>query len=382
MRPDPRSLEYASILKRAAREGWLRELVAAHLTPCDELEARRILAGMRLFWKPELPRSVKLLWGCKRGRARFHILRGYGISLPRLPLDEGGRLRAGLVLHEAAHVLDHLTTKRFGHGPTYCRVLRDLVTNSDWRIWQMARYENMREIYARHRGPFTLMVTREREEKGRKVQSTETLKERFSAEDAHEESRLMVNRTNDNILDVYVFSATEGQFIGACYKRGDEFRSWTELGEPIIEEASDPFVHQVAAEVAPEPGEVVIQKDPWNVPAEPPAAEPPAAEPPAAAPAAPTLMEDARQAMTPKEKKPRQAPAPRKRVALELDPGNAERWPNSEAAQLVRSEIEAGPVTATELAERISERCKALGVAHPASLISRLKQAGLLRQVE
>ena len=72
----------------------------------------------------------------------------------------------------------------------------------------------------------------------------------------------------------------------------------------------------------------------------------------------------------------------RPRAALELDPGNAERWPKSEGATIVRNALEAGgPATASDLAQRVAADCAKVGVAFPASLISRLKQGGFLREV-
>ena len=78
----------------------------------------------------------------------------------------------------------------------------------------------------------------------------------------------------------------------------------------------------------------------------------------------------------------RTPPAPRRRAALELDPGHAEAWPRSEGAQIVRASLDKdGPATAGDLAARVAADCAKVGVAFPASLISRLKQGGFLREV-
>lgn len=85
-----------------------------------------------------------------------------------------------------------------------------------------------RDIYARHRGPFSLLLTRDVLLKGKEVQKADHVKGPFTAEEAHEESRMLVNDPRDNVLQVHVFSDTEGQFCGAFYKRGEEYKTWEE----------------------------------------------------------------------------------------------------------------------------------------------------------
>lgn len=95
----------------------------------------------------------------------------------------------------------------------------------------------------------------------------------------------------------------------------------------------------------------------------------------------------------PEEKQPRaegvrrrdsQRAAPPRRVgrALELDGGNAERWPKSEGAQIVRAALErVGRATVAELTAMLAADLAKAGVGFPGSLISRLKQGGFLKEV-
>ncbi len=64
---------------------------------------------------------------------------------------------------------------------------------------------------------------------------------------------------------------------------------------------------------------------------------------------------------------------------------SVEGWPPSQPAQIVRTFfIERGAVAATtaEILAALGMELAALGMAHPGSLISRLKQAGLLKEIE
>jgi hypothetical protein len=203
------------------------------------------------------------------------------------------------------------------------------------------RTETQRSIYGRHAGPYSLLLTRESGGK----QFSDHLAGPYSAEEAHEEARKLVADPKGNTIQVFVNSITEGQFIGALYERGKRYASWTEMRD--AEGAA------LDAEKPEAPSEASAD-----------AAEVPAVK----------------KAMAPKlEAKAPRAPRSRGGI-LELDPGNAERWPNSKGAALVRSALEElGAATAADLAARLAEPLKAANVAFPASLISRLKQAGLLR---
>lgn len=357
--------EYPSILSRAGREGWLSDLVAAHAVPCTSAHAVVILASLGLH-----PRDLDLRWGNRRGRARWHPkTRRYSISLPGVPGGTWKRLRAGLVIHEAAHVIDRRKTGTFGHGEKFCRQLRAALT-TDWRSLVMT--SSFREIYDRHRGPYALIVTTEEVGKKGKAQGSGRHGNVFSAEEAHEEARILVN-SKAPVLEVFVYSETEGQFIGAQYKRGESYRPWheehgrVELCEPVQENdeprpASPALVpgreeplHAVGdlADAGEQTEAVHVARQVRDVPA-----------------------------------KARTSPRPERIAAGPRKPGSALRvadgrddWPKSEAAQAVKAHVEAHPgLTAAAIVAAIGPRLNELGVAHPASLVSRLKQAGFLKE--
>lgn len=87
---------------------------------------------------------------------------------------------------------------------------------------------NLRPVYQNHRGPYTLMILRKVGEKagGLDKIKSETINKSYSAEDAHEEARMLVNDPRDTIEGVYVFSENEQQYIGATYNRGKDYLSW------------------------------------------------------------------------------------------------------------------------------------------------------------
>lgn len=350
-------VEYSSVMKRAGQEGWLADLCAAHATPCTRTQAERILHRLT-----EVPADARLLWTNKRGKARYSVTkRRYGMSLPERPGTNFAYLRVGLVLHEAAHIHDHLVRKKFGHGPAFCQALQELL-KTDWRAF----VPSVKEIYRRHRGPFSLALTREVVEGKKRVQTSDFLNGPFSAEDAHEEARTMVNDPKDNIIDIYIFSKTEGQFTGAIYRRGETHPAWhlleepdggLELPDPSDEAALLPRGRQ-------EPVRPVDAPDDERVPQGAVPADRPVRNVPAKAPA-----------------QPRTPPAPKPRVGLELDPDKTTDWPKSAGAQAVLAHFVNGVKRATsaEICEALGPRLTEMGVAFPASLVSRLKQAGLLR---
>jgi len=87
-------------------------------------------------------------------------------------------------------------------------------------------------IYDRHRGPFTLVLSREETKKVKGEDTVVLKKDRergpFSAEDAHETARMLVSDPRDNVSDVFVYSESECQFIGAAYHKGQVIPSWDE----------------------------------------------------------------------------------------------------------------------------------------------------------
>lgn len=355
-------VEYTTVQAAAADEGWLHALLDAHLTPCAETDARRLCSWVGLG-------HIPIRFTNRRGRARFSR-RGYGISLPSTPGTGFAKLRVGLVLHEAAHVLDRMESGTFGHREKFRRVLRDLVTR-DWR--SQLKIGNQREIYARHRGPYSLLVSRTVPGKGGKPkETTDKVKGPFSAEDAHEEARMLVNDPRDNVVDIHVFSDSEGQFVGAHYKRGVEYPSWASLAEVGLDDEREN-----------DEGRVELPDE------RPDAALLSGGEEPLQKVVAPLKQRVPKPAVPSRglvRNVPPQSQAAagtkRKGAVLELDPGNAERWPASKGAAIVRAAIERERGTASELAKRLTAELNAVGVEFPASLISRLKQGGFLREVQ
>lgn len=359
MAVDPQLLtvEYRCILRRAAREGWLAQLVEAHASPCTIEQAQQMLnrCGLR--------GGTRITFRNRKGWARFNKHKRYHIGLPNVRGGRQGRLRRGLVLHEASHILDHMQRGEFGHQENFCKIFRRLLEK--WRVTMPGNYK---EIYDRHKGPYRLTLTRQVEVKGKQEHQSDRVEERFSAEDAHEEARMLVNDPKENIVNVYVFSESEGQFIGALYIRGADYRAWDAMRAEDLASAGLVAGDQPAHAEAP----------------------------------APTLVQEQRQVavqqapLAPKrdvnDNVPRKAPidssvpklpkAPRKVSSpLQLAAGKLAEWPQSAAAQEVLGLFQnLGSMTAKQAAETLGPRMVELGVAHPASLVSRLKQAGLLEE--
>ncbi len=387
--------EYASIIRAAAREGWLRELLAAHWTPCDQDDAIRLLSWVRsLVGTRRLPADLKLRFTNKRGRARFNKkTRRYSISLPKAPGTTFARLRAGLVLHEAAHVVDRCSTGVFNHKSTFQRVLRALVTHSEWRTHVMSG--TVREIYGRHRGPYSLLLGRERPVKGGGMeQYTDRLSKRFNAEDAHEEARMLVTDPRENVTDVHVFSDSEGQFTGAFYTRGVAYESWAELRARDLAETGFDNPWEQTKETNDGRVEPHCGDDADPGPGEPGEAEAALLQEP---------VEPVREVAAGDERRVPAKPAPRVRPVRSVPPqGEAatgakrkgvnlgiaadkiDGWPGSKGAGIVRAaliEIGEAGISAAELAKRLADPLKEAGVEFPASLISRLKQGGFIHVV-
>lgn len=366
-RPQPR-YEYDRVIRRAGEQGWLAELIEAHSIRTDTETAAQILCDYD-------EGDTRLMFRHRqfRGRAGYHKDRGYRISLPSIPGGRSCLLRIGLVLHEMAHLWDHRRKEHFGHGPSFCRELRRAIESPIWRRHMPT--SSFKEIYNRHRGPYSLQIVREIDAKGKPAQGTEHLEGPYSAEEAHEESRLMVKSAKEKVVEVFVFSITEGQFIGAFYKRGEAHRPWHELEEPSgrvelpdqretpalvqggeepVRPVDDPILPGVPAEAVPPRGSV------RDVPAK-------------AKPAKRTKRE------------PTKLPGDRFPVVRgrNLALGNPEGWPKSAPAQVVREYFKDDRrATAAEVIQAIGGKLKELGMEHPGSLVSRLKQSGLLKEVE
>lgn len=211
--------------------------------------------------------------------------------------------------------------------------------------------KNFRAIYDRHQGPYVLLLTRENE-KG--IEFTDRITgTSLRAQAAHEKAiELIENRDpkKPDVTRVFVFSETEGQFTGALYSRGEAYAAWEHL--PIDD-----------APPAPKPKPVTVKEQK----ASRDAVESPTTE--AGVPPKP------RPAKLPGDRFPAMRGRP---LVAQLDG----EWPKSAAAQFVRSfYAQQGPeysATSAELVAAIGQSLTDLGVQFPASLISRLKQAGLL----
>ncbi len=214
------------------------------------------------------------------------------------------------------------------------------------------------------------MLTRQTGEK----QGSDYLGGPFGAKDAHEKCRELIEAPGP-VIGVHVFSLTESQFIGAYYKRGDSQQPWHELEEP-----DERVELQTQAPPEGETDAAPLQDEP-----EGPADDEPVRPGDAlrdASPAAPAVPRDRAVRSVPPKKQaaPRALGVARTQTTLELDPGNAEQWPKSETAQTVRAFLDGGKrATSKDICEALGPKLTALGVAFPASLVSRLKQGGLLR---
>lgn len=366
--------EYVSIVNRAGREGWLDALTEAHAAPCCQAEATQILGLLR-----NLPKLRVIFHDGAKGRARFsRRTKRYGMTLSSTPGGKARRLRAGLVLHEAAHILAHMEVGKMNHQEIYCRTLRRLLYNTDWRSRLMPT-SSFAAIFHRHRGPFSIALTREIDHGGKRGKEqvsdriTRPLRESdegrprartFTAEEAHEEARMLVGDPRENVTSAYVFSESEGQFIGAAYHRGDTYRPWSEEQLPITELSTEEIVDEVTSQP--------IELSPADSAAFVEAIVNPAPPNEALKQAAARFLQR------------RKAPKPPRKagLALTVAPGSEERWPQAASVQHILATFKArGTMTAKEAAEVLAPKLIELGVAHPASAVSRLKQAGLLQEV-
>lgn len=355
--------EYAQVLRRMSNNDYtFPDLIEAHLTPCTEDQASAIFNGLKGIMQ------VDLKFGRRSGICHFNGKTGrYLISLPPA---KTGRLRVGIVIHELAHVFDHTKRGRFGHGWPFVRAFEHLL-DFNWRKFMPAD-SSVIEIFNRHRGPYSIMLTLPKGSKTVRVQGP------MSAERAHKES--IAHITSGDATESFVMSDYEGAFIGAFYKRGTEYRSWEdELGRMELRDvprrAADPEDETALVPEREEPVPPVVAVADSSVPDEPLPGSGPVRDLPPEAPAKQPAKQRVKRA-TP--------PAPKPRVGLTI--GEDDGWPKSEAAQAVHSlfgRVEDGRVlTSPEICEALGPQLETLGVKFPASLVSRLKQNGFLKEMK
>lgn len=355
--------EYPTVLRSAMRGGWMLPLINAHNAPCTVPEATRILWGL------SIPGPLRVIW--RPGPARGHVNKWkkseqYVMTLPTTTGTDCGQLRAGLVLHEAAHVLDHQQTGTFGHSEKFWRILRRLV-EQNWRQYLKPTGTQL-DIYRRHPGACALLMGRTKIGKGGRVEEiTDHDPGPYTAEGAHEKARALVA---DGTYDtVHVFSIREGQFSGAFYKHGVDYPSWKDMRKTAKTVGSEedgglelPDERETTALLPGQPEPLQEVDDPVEpgvqtgpVPSSRPVRRVPAEKP--AEPRAP--------------RKPRGGP-------LTLNPERLAEFPTNKGATIVREALAGWSATPGELTNKITPACTAAGIGFPASLISRLKQAGFL----
>jgi len=237
------------------------------------------------------------------------------------------------------------------------------------------------EIYLRHRGPYVLLLTRQGTGTKHNASGLTTDRARgpFNAEEAHDEARMLVNDPRDSVIDVHVFSESEQQFIGAMYRRGTTYDSYVDL-KTAYQRRNDERMEssdQLSKSTLVRERNVPLPEMDDLVDAVMPA------EPVPEHSAVPDVQPEARRAPRAK-REPTKKPGDRfptvRGRALTL--GDSTEWPKAESAQLVRSLLETrAPLTIAEIVQAIGPQLNALGVQVPKALVSRLKQAGLLKEI-
>jgi len=350
-----RRAEYEGVLRRAGEKHFLHHLIESHATLCTPEQAQAILDRLQRFCS--MPETA-LIFGSRRGHAYAPNTRNrlpYRISLPR---PETGRLRVGLVLHEAAHVFDHARRKKMGHGWGFIHALEPLLTSFNWRLDMPTR--SFFEIYMRHRGPYSLV--------GSEGSKAERVQGPFNAEQAHAKAIAAVTTGKEE--SVFVYSDSEGSFIGAFYRRGDKFKTYAE----------EKNAYQAGLELSD-------QRDPAALLQGGPEPLRPVDDPVDERVQGGTVPGDRHVRSVPPQGPPeprakRTAPPAKRRVALCL--GKDDDWPKSEAAQAVHDLFgtvnDRKALTSGEICEALGPRLTELGVQFPASLVSRLKQNGFLKE--
>jgi len=235
---------------------------------------------------------------------------------------------------------------------------------------------NFRPIYDRHQGPYVLLLLRE-DAKGK--QFTDRITGSLRAQAAHEKAVDLVYGRDPKYTDVdsvFVFSDTEGQFTGALYKCGEDYAAWEHLPIDDSSPASSAKPKRTGLTVKEGAARSVV-----NAIVQAETAE-------AAGFVGHHEVDGDKVASVPKPKKERPAKLPGDRFPVmrgrPLVHNPEGEWPKSAPAQFVKSFFGQQPpdysATSAELVAAIGQSLTDLGVQFPASLISRLKQAGLLKE--
>jgi hypothetical protein len=282
----PGRVEYPSVVAAALREGWIVPLLEAHYTATNVARATAMI-GLAIAREGVVGfKGTRYVARRYRGRAYIKNTRtSFSIKLPSVPGMEAETLREGLALHEAAHVIDYWRRRsepsvlvwkrkkvgverywmkdsrgrrrlystggrwikvqvkrqpRMSHGPSFVAALRELILQWKAEGGRMPICSDYRAVYARHQGPFSIMVVRSGKATKRNPsgQFEERLKGSMSAEDAHETARALIGDPRDPIIKAFVYSDTENAFIGAYYERGQHVPAWHEFN---IESAAGSF---------------------------------------------------------------------------------------------------------------------------------------------
>ncbi len=238
----------------------------------------------------------------------------------------------------------------------------------------MSGVQNFRLLYDRHTGPYTLLLCCTKPDgKGGQTHYNRADSFRLDARSVHDRAVDLITKPGD-IVSAMAFSESEQQFIGAWYQRGrDPLPTWI---DDVPEPVEEPSIFELAGRFASEltfSAFVSVQTHD---------ADP--GEPATEVPEVPAT--DYAQASAPQ---PRPAVAPRARSTrgglLELDPGNAERWPATDGPQKIRAWFEAEDgrkASVRDIVDALGAELQAIGVGFPASMVSRLKQQGFLREAE
>lgn len=360
--------EYKTVIERATLEGWIEPLFRAHATPCTREQAEALLVGLTT-----IPPNTRLNWSNRRGYARYRKkTRRYSLSYPSCPGTAFGRLRVGIVLHEAAHIHHHQLEGKLNHSITWRREFRSLV-EADWSLFVM---ENFCEVFARHRGPYMVTMIRP----GKKASGvTDRLEGPFKADKAYEAARDLVTDPKDTVASAFVYSLTEGQYVGCNLVRGREYATWKEMKDAHV--SDEPLRVELPAEQPTAGANEAALLQPGRRPdGEEPVREvdDPRDSGPAVAPvpkSRPVRVVPPKEPSEPRAKRV----APPAKPQTRLQAAGVGEWPKSLPAQLVKSHFDNGTkASAKEVVDAIGAHLVELGVQFPASLISRLKQAGLL----
>jgi hypothetical protein len=214
-------------------------------------------------------------------------------------------------------------------------------------------------IYQAHPGPYSLMLTRRIGDK--KVASE--VKGPYLAHAAHATACSLISDPTSNIIDVHVYSEKEHQFIGAMYFRGQEYTAWSEEEIHALAGATRSERTERAEARRGQRGAEPVREDDASV--EGSDGDRPGAQ------------GDPVRAVRSKKARDRFPTVRGKGLAL----GNAEGWPPSKPAQIVREFFAEGrTATVAEVVQALGPALAEVGMQFPAALVSRLKQKGLLKE--